>query len=330
MANNAQDSSTLTPLNRFFKLLALERNDIYTLYVYALVSGIISILVPLGIQAIINFISTGMFMTSYTVLVILVVMATLAVGILKILQLRITERLQQRIFARAALDFGYRIPRFKPDAVKDEYVPELINRFFETIILQKGVPKVLVDFSASILDVILGLIIISFFHQTFLIMSLVMLLVIGLSIYFTAPLGLESAIKESKYKYKVMAWFEEIAGSPYDPDMALKETDNRVTDYLMARKKHFGILITQSSFAIFLKTLVTGLLLTVGGSLVLQGEINLGQFVASELIILLIIGGVEKIILTMETVYDVLTAIDKLGQITDIPLENYEKYDDEQ
>ena len=56
-------------------------------------------------------------------------------------------------------------------------------------------------------------------------------------------------------------------------------------------------------------------------------EINLGQFVASEIIILLVLSSVEKLILSMETIYDVLTGMEKLGQITDIPVESDEGLD---
>jgi ABC-type bacteriocin/lantibiotic exporter with double-glycine peptidase domain len=48
---------------------------------------------------------------------------------------------------------------------------------------------------------------------------------------------------------------------------------------------------------------------------------NIGQFVAAEIIILLVINSVEKIILGLETFYDVLTSIEKIGQITDMDLE---------
>jgi ABC-type bacteriocin/lantibiotic exporter with double-glycine peptidase domain len=52
---------------------------------------------------------------------------------------------------------------------------------------------------------------------------------------------------------------------------------------------------------------------------------NIGQFVAAEIIILLVINSVEKIIIGLETFYDVLTAVEKIGQVTDLGLEEETK-----
>ena len=41
---------------------------------------------------------------------------------------------------------------------------------------------------------------------------------------------------------------------------------------------------------------------------------NIGQFVASEIIILMILGAVEKLIGSLETIYDVLTSLEKIAE----------------
>jgi ABC-type bacteriocin/lantibiotic exporter with double-glycine peptidase domain len=48
---------------------------------------------------------------------------------------------------------------------------------------------------------------------------------------------------------------------------------------------------------------------------------NIGQFVAAEIIILLVINSVEKIIIGLESLYDVLTSVEKIGQIVDLKME---------
>src|SRR5210317_336481 len=187
MENNSQ------PLRRFFKLLQPESKDIFHIYLYAIFNGLINLSLPLGIQAIINLITGGQLSTSWTVLVIFVMIGIAMTGGLQIFQLTITERLQQRIFARASFEFAYRIPRIKMESVYKYYVPELVNRFFDTLSVQKGLSKILIDFSTATLQVIFGLILLSFYHPFFIIFGLALLLIVYLIFRLTGPQGLKTS-----------------------------------------------------------------------------------------------------------------------------------------
>ena len=63
-------------------------------------------------------------------------------------------------------------------------------------------------------------------------------------------------------------------------------------------------------------------LLLLGSNLVVNNQINIGQFVGAEIVVLLILSSVEKLILTMETIYDVLTGVEKIGKVVDLPLDS--------
>ena len=248
-------------------------------------------------------------------------------GVMQVMQISITERIQQKIFTRSAFEFAYRIPRLQLDNIDQYYVPELVNRFFDTLSVQKGLSKILIDFSSATLQVIFGLILLSLYHPFFILFSLV--LVGGLYVIFrlTVPQGLKSSLIESKYKYEVAHWLKELARTMETFKLAgksplpLANTDAFVSKYLNARKKHFKTLIIQFINLIGFKVIITAGLLIIGGLLVINEQMNIGQFVASEIIILLVIASVEKLILCIETIYDVLTAIEKIGLVTDIPLE---------
>jgi ABC-type bacteriocin/lantibiotic exporter with double-glycine peptidase domain len=101
------------PLKRFFNLISLDKKDISQIFFYAIFAGLISLSLPLGIQAIINFIQSGRISASWIVLVVLVVIGVVFVGILSLMQLRITENLQQKIFVRSSFEFAYRLPKIK-------------------------------------------------------------------------------------------------------------------------------------------------------------------------------------------------------------------------
>jgi len=308
-------------------MLSPNIKAIRNLYIFALMSGLVSLSLPLGIQAIINLIQGGQISVSWIVLVAVVLVGYLFNGGLQIIQLRITEALQRDVFVRSALEFTYRIPRIKLEALHGKYAPELMNRFFDTITIQKGMSKVLLEFATSGVQILFGLILLSFYHPFFIVFSFIFVFltfVLARSIFVA---GLKSSLKESKKKYEVAFWIEEVARTNITFRLACasalptRQTDDLVSDYLDARDKHFNILIRHYYFYIALKILIAASFLILGGILVFNQQMNIGQFVAAEIIVLLLISSSEKLFLTMETVYDLLTSIEKISQVTDLPLE---------
>jgi len=323
----------LTPIQRFWRLLHPDRKEIRNVYVYAVFNGIINLSLPLGIQAIVNLIQGGQVNTAWVVLVVVVVLGVTATGILQIAQLRITENIQQKIFARSAFEFAFRIPKVKMEAIYKYYAPELMNRFFDTVTVQKGLSKILIDFSTAILQVLFGLILLSFYHPFFILFSLILIILVYAIFRFTGKSGLDTSLIESKYKYRVAHWLEELArtGTTFKlagkTEFPLYKVDKEVAGYLKAREAHFKILVKQYSLMVVFKALVAAGLLAMGGILVMQQLMNIGQFVAAEIIILLVMNSVEKLVMSMESIYDVLTALEKIGQVTDLEIERTEGID---
>ena len=322
-----------TPLNRFFNLLKEEKNEVYAIYYYAILNGIVSLSLPLGIQAILNFILGGRMTTSWTLLVAIVALGVIFGGFLQISQLYLTEKLQQRVFSKSALEFAYRLPRIRIEALVGKYAPELVNRFFDTINLQKGLAKLLIDFSTASLQVFFGLILLSVYHQFFIIFAVVLFFLLYLIFKLTSPKGMETSLKESSAKYEVVYWLEEIGRTlgtfklAGHSSLPFARVDKLVKKYVEYRNNHFTVLILQYKVMIAFKVLIVVSLLVAGSLLLMNDEISIGQFVAAEIIIVLIIGSVEKLILSLETVYDTLTATQKLGLIMDMELERNEGVD---
>ncbi|WP_299433232.1 ATP-binding cassette domain-containing protein [uncultured Maribacter sp.] len=321
------NNTILSPWQRFLGLLKLERKDIFQVFYYAIFEGIVALSLPLGIQAIINLIQGAQISTSWIVLVVLVTTGVAFSGILKLMQMRIIETIQQRIFTRASLELSYRFPKIKMSELRNYYLPELANRFFDTLTIQKGLSKILIDVPSAFLQIIFALILLSFYHPFFIVFGLLLLLLIYMVFKYTVKKGLDTSLKESKIKYQVAYWLQEISRVVIsfklsgNTNLAMSKNDNLVSHYLKSRESHFKILILQFIQMIGFKVLVTAGLLLIGGFLVLDQRMNIGQFVAAEIIILLVINSVEKLILGLESFYDVLTSIEKLGQVVDKPIE---------
>jgi ABC-type bacteriocin/lantibiotic exporter with double-glycine peptidase domain len=322
-----QNLVTLTPIQRLLRLLGQFRREIRYIVLYAVVAGLINLSLPLGIQAIIGQIAGGAISAAWGVLVLFVIVGALLTGVLRLMQLSIMEYMQQRIFTASAVEFAVRIPRLNLELLRREYLPELANRFFDTLTLQKGLPKILMDGSTAVLQIIFSLLLLSFYHSTFVLFSMLLIGILAILFYWTGPKGIQTSLKESKYKYRLAYWLEEIgrvaptfklAGETRFP---LLRADALTVDYLDAREKHWRILVTQFVSSIVFRVLVLAGFLILGSILVMDNQLNIGQFVASEILVLFVIESVEKLILLHETGYDVLTATEKLGQVSDLPIE---------
>jgi ABC-type bacteriocin/lantibiotic exporter with double-glycine peptidase domain len=320
----------LSPVRRLLRLLATERKDIIYIYVYAIMSGLLGMTLPLGVQSIVGQVSGGMILEPAVLLITLVIVGTLLSGLLQIMQLSLVETIQQRLFTRAAFEFAYRLPRLRLEALSRYYAPELVNRFFDILTVQKGLQKLLNDFISAGLMIIFGMLLLSLYHPLFVFFGIFMLVVLVVIFRITGPRGISTSLQESKYKYKVASWLEEVARSLTTFKMGgatqlnMEKTDYLSSQYITMRRKHFNVLRLQFSSMVVFKTLVTGALLIMGSLLVVNRQISLGQFVAAEIVIITVINGVEKIYLSLDTVYDLLTAVEKLGNVTDLEMERNE------
>jgi ABC-type bacteriocin/lantibiotic exporter with double-glycine peptidase domain len=318
---------TKSPLYRILDLVRLEKAEISSIYFYAILNGLILLSVPLGIQSIVGFVMGASFRASIYVLILLVVLAVLISGLMQINQMKIIEKIQQRIFVRYAFAYADTIPRLDLKKVDGTYLPELINRFFDTANLQKSLSKILLEIPTATIQIFFGLILLSFYHPFFIIFSFLLVLILWLIIYYTGGRGLESSLEESRNKYRVAAWLEEMARIIKFIKIAaghalhLKKTDEATINYLKSRNEHFKILLLQYRSLVAFKTAITAAMLIFGSILLVNQQLNIGQFVAAEIVILTILSSVEKLIINLDSVYDTLTAVDKLAKLTDKPLE---------
>lgn len=327
MAVTATQNIFANPVRRILQVIRLEKNEISSVYFYAVINGLIQLSLPLGIQAIINFVLGGAISTSLVIMISLVVLGVFMNGLLNINQMRLIEKVQQKIFVRYAFEFAERIPRINLQSVDGYYMPELVNRFFDTVTLQKGISKLLLDIPAASIQIIFSLLLLSFYHPVFIFFGLVLILIIYLILRFTSAKGMESSLKESDYKYRVAGWLEEMARViksfkfSRNTSLNIQRTDKLVTGYLQQRTIHFKVLQWQYWSLISFKVLITAAMLIVGSVLLVNQQLNIGQFIAAEIVIITVINSIEKMLVNLDTVYDVLTSVEKLGKVTDKPLE---------
>jgi ATP-binding cassette subfamily B protein len=319
------DDNIISPgssLRKIYQILHLDRKDISAIYMFAILAGMVQLSLPLGIQSIIGFVMAGSVSTSIIILIVLVVTGTFLNGLLQVKQLSVIEKLKQKIFLRHALEFSDRLPKLDVEKLDNYHLPELVNRFFDTISLQKGLEKLLLDLPTSIIQILLGLLLLSFYHPVFIGFGIALLTIVILIIRSTSQQGLSAAMQSSDEKYKTVAWLQETArlvnSFKYSNGAYhINRTDSLVVKHLEARTSYFKILLLQFWSLISFKIIVTASMLIVGTVLLVDQQINVGQFIAADIVIITIIGSVEKLIVSLDKIYDAMVSVEKLGKVTE-------------
>jgi ABC-type bacteriocin/lantibiotic exporter with double-glycine peptidase domain len=318
-------------VNIFVQILAFlarDKRDIVVVFFYASLAGLFSLTLPLSVGGIVQLIQGGLILQPVVILIAYVVVGSLVAGWLQVLQLGVVERIQQRVFARMALEFTFRVPRIRYETAMQEELPEAMNRLFEAVAIQKSLSKFLLDTSQALLTVLVGLVLLTFYHPYFSLFGLLLLAVLGLILWISGPKGFQTSLMESKYKYRAVHWLEELARALHafkfggHSSLALRRMDDVLTGYLAYRRKHFRVLVQQTVSIVVFRTAIIAGLLILGSVLVIDRQITLGQFVASELVIITVLAGVEKLILSMSTIYDILTSVRKASHVADLPLDD--------
>lgn len=293
------------------KWLFNERDIIRKIYFLAAMEGLMYLIIPLTIQGIITYIMAGSFTASLTLLSVVIVIAVIFMSFFQIWQMRINETLHQKIFGNLVS----RINNYLNHTVPSDEIIKKLNQFFEIVTLQKGISKILLDFSFSVISIIFGLILLTIYSSWFVIFTLLLGGVLYFIIRYYGNQGTESNIKTSNEKYKIIGWFQQVANGRSAGQSVTETTDSHLQHYIIERSRHFRIMETQFIGIMIFKVIFIALLLLVGAFLVQKGELNIGQFIASELIIFLVINSVEKLVKSMGTFYDMITGIYKIENI---------------
>lgn len=293
-----------------FKWLFRERTIIYKIYLLAILQGLMYLAIPLGIQGIVTYIMAGSFSASLILLSCITILVTLFIGFFQLWQMRINETLHQKIFG----DLSNRINNFLEKSEPSAQTVSNLNYFFEVVTLQKGISKILLDFSFSVISIVFGLLLLPAYSSWFLVFTILLGGAFYFIIRYYGKKGVSTNIETSNEKYRLINWFQAQAMEKESKSIS-SGTETVLEKYFNNRKKHYAVLETQFKGIIIFKVAFIGLLLFFGAYLVQSGELNIGQFLASEIIIFLVINSVEKLVGSLNTCYDLITALYKIESI---------------
>lgn len=317
-----------TALRRLWRLLSSEREDLQAILIYAVGAGLFTLTIPVAVQTLVNTVAFGALLQPLVVMTTLVIAGLVLYGALTALEVYVVELLQRRILVRVVSDLAYRVPRARASALDRIYGPEQLNRFFDVFTIHKATAQLLIDGLDIALKSIIGLLLLAFYHPFLLAFDVVLIIALGLVLFVLGRGGMKTAIIESKKKYRLAGWLEELGRnpaifkSPASLRLAHDRADSLTRDFLLARIDHFRIVLRQTVGALGVYAIASGLLLGLGGWLVMQGQLTLGQLVAAELVLTTVVTAFAKMGKHLESFYDLVAAVDKVGALFDLPVES--------
>ena len=313
---------------RLWSLLRNERKDLWVVAIYAAAIGVLGLAVPVVVQVLVNTVAFGALLIPILVLSFILFLALAFAAVLRGFKRYVVEILQRRVFVRMVADLAWRLPRVRVSAFDRQHGPELLNRFFDVLTVQKAASSILVDGVSAVIQAVVGLLLLAVYHPALLGFDVFLLLAIVVLLIGLGRRGPATAITESKVKYQVAGWLEEVAAHPGvfklagGAELAVQRADEISHRYLDARESHFKVFFRQYMGTLGLQVVAASGLLGLGGWLVVERQLSLGQLVAAELVVASVLAAYAKFADKLETFYDLLAGLDKLGTLIDLPLES--------
>ena len=322
-----QKEKPTSPYFRLWRMVVEDKQDLFLIFIYSSLGGLLSLAVPLSTQMVVNTIAAGFFLQPITVIAGLVLGGLLFAAILRLLTIWLVELVRQRVFNRIALRIAYRVPRIRHSQLSKEYLPDLVNRFFDVITIQGNFANLLLDVPAATLQILIGLTLMALYSPYLFVFVLIVIGFVLLEVFLLGHDGYKTRSNETSRRYLVAEWLEELGRCETAiklnkfPAHILEQTDSLVFDYTHARRRHFNVLFRQATGLALFQAFAAAGVLGIGGWLVIERQLALGQLVAAQLLVTQMLPALERLIRHLQTLYELLSALGKIGYVEDLPME---------
>ncbi|MEM7612226.1 MAG: ABC transporter transmembrane domain-containing protein, partial [Pseudomonadota bacterium] len=328
-AHSLTKERTLPELFWFFgNILGPERNFYLLAIVYGIGISILTLATPISVQMLINSIINTGLATPLIVLSVTLFILLLLAALLNALRLHLVDVFGRRFYARMVSEIALRSIYALNPFFDDNSKGPLFNRYFDIIIVMKRIPYLLVGGFSILLQAAVGFALVSLYHPAFLAFNLVLIVLIWVIWLVWGRRAIKSAMQLSHRKHAAAAWIEGLASSNgffktrLHIDEALRRTDAVTAEYMDKHRLHFRHYFSQAVSFLLLYALAGSTLLGLGGWLVIQGELSVGQLVAAELVLSAVFFGLSQLGTYLSYFYDLCAAVEELSLFYDIEQED--------
>ncbi len=302
-----------------FRILSPEASYYSLAIVYGIGISVLSLATPISVQMLINTVANTGLTLSLVVLSVTLFVLLLLSGLLNALRIHLMDLFQRRFYARMVSEIALRSIYALNPFFQDLRMSTLFNRYFDIVIVQKNLPNILIGGFTIVLQAAVGFVLVSLYHPLFLVFNLVVVALIWLIWLIWGKRAMFSAVEVSHKKHAAASWLEGLGESNgfFKSERhiaeALDRPDAITHDYITKHARHFRHHFAQTLSFLLLYALASAVLLGLGGWLVIQGELSLGQLVAAELVLSVALFGVSQLGTYLAYFYEICGAIDELS-----------------
>ena len=308
-------------------VLAPDAQFVRLAVIYGIAISLLSLATPISVQLLINSVAnTALPAPLFTLAGILFLLLLLA-GILSAFRIHLLAQFERRLFARIVAEITMRAVQAQNPFFADERRGDLFNRFFDLMTVQKAMPSLLIGAFTIMLQGAVGLVVTSFYHPFFLAFNAVLVLALFLIWQIWASGAIRSAVGKSHAKHATAHWLESVGGSngfyksSRHLDFAIARSEKATATYVAAHRRHFRYTFAQTLALLLVYAVASAALLALGGWLIIQGQLSIGQLVAAELILSGVFYGIAQFGFYLESLYDLAASLEELSLFWDVPLE---------
>lgn len=289
--------------------------------------SLLGLAIPLSIQSVINTITSRAMVQPLVMLCLILLFILSFSGVLQVIQTYTVEILRRRLFVRFGLVISERMTHYNDEEFRKANSPELINRYFDTLIMQSSMVTFFVEGFGFLVMFFIGFGLLIFYHPYFLLFAIAMAVFLIVDWLLFGPDGVRAGSPEADGKYNLVGWVEELSrvrnmfSSESGREFSNKKMVSLFNQWLEKRNTLFNFQFRQHIGLQIFSVTTNVLLLFLGGFLVLQQQLSIGQLVAAALVVTNIIASLPRLQSFFISVYDYSTAIDKIAQFYDYPLE---------
>jgi putative ABC transport system ATP-binding protein len=312
-------------VSRFFEI---GRSELRIIIIYSVVVGFLSLSIPIAVQNLVNSVAFGSILLPIFTLSFMVFVGLGFSAVLKLAQRHVVELLTLKVFYRTTRQLGEHIPNMKEEALDSAFDQTYFSRYLELFSVQKNLSSLIIDVLEFILIVGSGMLIVALYHPAFLLFDFLLIASLYFVIRIVGRDGLNTKLDESEKKYEIATWIMGLSrpavalrGS-HGAELAAHRTEALSQQFIDARGRHFGVLIRQHGGFLLISILASTILLGVGGVLVFQTQLSLGQLVAAEIILAGVLASIAKLDKIIESFYSILASLTKLESLFSIPQES--------
>jgi len=287
-----------------------KKNIFYLLY-YSLIEGILLMVSPLTSAFIINSVLAHATISIYTLSGV-VITIFLMIAFLQVIKEYIIEKFEQKIFIKNSIKIAELAVKIVPDKAD---IDKYMNYFFDVISIQKIFPVLLLNGSGLIIKLLTSMLLLLVFDVSFFFLGLFFVFFFLVTVLWLGKRGPSYSIERSNAKHKAIYFLQEIPYLQEESKTIFTKLDQLLSNFVFARRKMFGVVVKQLSLTFFLEGLVLSSFFIIGGYLVFEGIVPIGEFVAVEIIIISLVSALRDFMKQIDYMYDMIEGFYKIEKL---------------